>query len=108
MKDAEAVGSRGRISEILPSTLIKSNFFSESLCRGQLLLLERQLECYCNRKIGTMDGVLQGCLAVQLVTVVTSNKISHTCQLDISDRQMIFPTVCTVEQKIPQITIHTF
>lgn len=81
--------------------------------RGQLLLLERQLECYCYSKTGTMDGVLQGCLAVQLVTcyfvfVRFSNKVSHTCQLEISGRQLIVPTVCTVEQKVPQITIHNF
>lgn len=74
--------------------------------RGQLLLLERQLECYCYRKTGTMDGVLQGCLAVQLVTcyfvfVRHSNEVSHTCQLEVRDRQSIFPTVCTVEQKVP-------
>lgn len=41
-------------------------------------------------------------IAVQLVTVVLccktlfSNKISQTCKLEISDRQLFFTTVCAV------------
>lgn len=50
------------------------------------------------QKNRNMDGVLQGCLAVQLLTVVTLylqdsfSNISHTCQFEISDRQLIFTT----------------
>ena len=49
-KNVGAAGGRDRISEILSSTLIESNFCPESLFIGQLLLLERQLSVTVTEK----------------------------------------------------------
>lgn len=73
MGNVEAAGGRDRISEILPSTLLLSGICALNHFQTAFTVIGEtdSLSVTVMDKPETMAGVLEGCLVVQRVTVVT-------------------------------------